>query len=359
MSYNYINQDETPTFINPPANNLEARNTQELLAAVTQEPDDYQQQAKARSIVQTAQQLDSENVYVGDLQPGDKLYAFATAVNGANEGYKGEQSYYYVTEKQLQTMIDHGLIDNEQKTINRQAISDYLGLPQGNKVDCLVEAVANERTAFIETRVGQVEWLRETEFVTGETYAEVTQRNGGGYQVHPDLNSLNQGRAAGNTLQIATIDGQTFDFRNYEEDNRQVDIEVLAINYSQHRAGELTQVQDVDTLQTKNDIQPSPEQQPKKLEFSEDRNQSLEQVEPSNRQTKVDTQDPPEQNQEPQTKKLMFPEDSKQSQEPAEIGKSQTKDYTPSPPEQSQEQPTKRLVFSEDLNPNQSRDIER
>ena len=242
-----IRQTESLYFLNTPANTLETRNAQSVLEAITQESEDCQQQAKAADIVQTAQQLDNRSVYIGELQPGDKLYAFATAANSADAGYKSEQSYYYTTEKQLQTMVDHGLIDFEQKTIHRQGIGDYLGLPQGNAATCLVEAAATTRTGYIETRVGAAESARETEFITGETYAESVQRAGGGYQVHPDLDALSQSRAEPNTLPIATFNGQSCDFRGYAENHSEfgpAQSAALAADYAQRRSSEFAQTHD-------------------------------------------------------------------------------------------------------------------
>jgi len=138
-------------------------------------------------------------------------------------------------------MVDHGLIDFEQKTINVEGIREHCGIPPGNAMNCVVENVAHERTAYVETPVGAVTWVQETQFVTGESYVAHTTRlqPGGGSQAFPDIHRLNERRASSETLPIAQLDGQTYDFRDFQQVNKPLTPEqhqAMTADYAQRRA---------------------------------------------------------------------------------------------------------------------------
>ena len=223
---------EAPTyhFPSPPPDNIDTRNAKNLISEIAQ---GTERQKHTDAMVQSAQQLDSHNVYVGEFLPGDKAYAFTTAISG-QAGIKSQNSEFYSTAGQVQTFFDHGWIDLENKTINRAAIQDYLGLPINNEANCIVEKTVEARTAYIETRIGPMNSERRTEFAV-----ETAQRTGGGYQALVDTEQLNQGREDNTTLPIANWkNGQTLDLRGYTEDTRPFGPEqskALVEDYAQRR----------------------------------------------------------------------------------------------------------------------------
>ena len=222
-------------FPSPPPDNIDTRNAKNLISEIAQ---GTERKKRTDTMVQSAQQLDSQNVYVGELLPGDKAYAFTTAISG-QAGIKSQNSEFYLTAGQVQTFFDHGWIDLEKKTINRAAIQDYLGLPIDNKANCIVEKTVEARTAYIETRIGPMNSERRTEFAAGEPTIETAQRTGGGYQALVDTRRLNQGRENDTTLPIANWkNGQTLDFRGFTEDTRPFGPEqskALVEDYAQQR----------------------------------------------------------------------------------------------------------------------------
>jgi hypothetical protein len=188
----------TPVFPNPPDNEHEdTRNAVIVVSAIINKSEEEKEQG-AQELIKSCRQPNSQNLYVGEIKPGDKIYAFTTASSVQERGEKSTTSYYFVTETKLRTMAEHGLIDFQNRSYNSGAISDILGVPPENKVNCIVEVTANNRVAYIELPIGAVAWQKESEFgiVPGENYnqVEVFNRTGDGYQAFPDLARLNLSR---------------------------------------------------------------------------------------------------------------------------------------------------------------------
>ena len=176
------------------------------------------------------------DVTIGETK---KLYAF-TNVDSQNpdKGCKGFDSYYYMTENQLQTFIDHGLINLDTKTFNTEAIADILGLPPGNKLECLVELSSSKEFSYTEVPIGPVTWIKKTisqtesQIEDNHTIVEVEtfEKRGGGKQAIPHAESAYQlndkidcyydenGKLI-LQLPIAEIVGMKCDFKEFQQDN--------------------------------------------------------------------------------------------------------------------------------------------
>ncbi|MGZ8157645.1 MAG: hypothetical protein ACXWT1_03905 [Methylobacter sp.] len=148
-----------------------------------------------QNLIDSSSQPNDQNLYVGEIMPGEKLYAFASAAEGLDRGYKGTTSYYYLTETKLQTMIDHGLIDFKNRMYNPCAISDILALPPGNKINCVVEATATDRVACVELPIGAANW-------------PIIPKEKGWEEVNHEITGKKE-----TPIQIALIDGNKCDFR--------------------------------------------------------------------------------------------------------------------------------------------------
>jgi hypothetical protein len=211
---NHVYQEKSSidegTFVTPGENT--SSSNEQVLGALYENPE-HAAEVNATATDQPAS--------VGEITGDEKLYAFASVdENDPSRGIKGSGSDYYLTEQEVRNIIDKGYLDFENNTINRQAIREEYAIPESNRIDCLVEVGSKNRTAYLETQVGEAETGHIQHWATGESGYVVETLPGGGTQVHPDRESLD--RDDPNTLPIAdwSRDGQsgeTADFRDWTE----------------------------------------------------------------------------------------------------------------------------------------------
>jgi hypothetical protein len=125
------------------------------------------------------------------LESGTKLYAFANLEQTGEYGRKSGKSPYYCMAEDIEQLEREGLLDVKNKTIDRMAIKDRLALPCTNRLECLVEAEVTHSHGAVRTMIGEAE---ET-FIFDEETSRTRQMQGGGWQIHPNVENISLHRS--------------------------------------------------------------------------------------------------------------------------------------------------------------------